>query len=538
MILRQPRTVDETPSHENAVVFEKVSVNDSNWGRHTSLQWRLAAVSSLLVLLVVLILSVSTYFLVSKSLYETVDKDLDQATSAMLDRSLDPLFTYNIDTELDRFREYNPSFEAAVSPPGMRFTYGDTIPVGGEFKSAGDGERVSIRTVGDKRVMAKQNQFDGLVVMTYDVRETQRFLQSLGVLLFVIALVGVAAALLAGRMASNTALRPVKRLRHALDYTAVTDELRPIEVKGNDELAQLANSFNLMIGALKDSRQRQAQFVADAGHELKTPLTSMRTNIELMTMLNRSGGEASISDEDRRELEQDVTDQMKELETLISDLVDLSREDAPEKPMGDLDLAEVLESSIERVSRRRKDVTIESSVFSWNMHGDFTALGRATLNLIDNAAKWSPAYGVVRVYMEQEEDNLVSLHVEDSGPGIPETERSRIFDRFYRAPEARSMPGSGLGLAIVKQVIERHEGDIRIAESSDGGCHMIVTLPGTPGESHRVESKADHRAMLERSFEEFKNGKQSNSEDKGGTEDRATSTTWASTFVERYINNT
>lgn len=108
--------------------------------------------------------------------------------------------------------------------------------------------------------------------------------------------------------------------------------------------------------------------------------------------------------------------------------------------------------------------------------------GRATLNLMDNAAKWSPATGTVRVSMQQISEHEVRLRVDDSGPGIPPEEREKVFERFYRSAEARSMPGSGLGLAIVKSVIERHEGAIEIKESSDGGTRMEVTLPGYRGE--------------------------------------------------------
>lgn len=118
----------------------------------------------------------------------------------------------------------------------------------------------------------------------------------------------------------------------------------------------------------------------------------------------------------------------------------------------------------------------------WVLEGDPFALGRATLNLMDNAAKWSPATGTVRVSMQQISEHEVRLRVDDSGPGIPPEEREKVFERFYRSAEARSMPGSGLGLAIVKSVIERHEGAIEIKESSDGGTRMEVTLPGYRGE--------------------------------------------------------
>ncbi|HKM24576.1 MAG TPA: HAMP domain-containing sensor histidine kinase, partial [Corynebacterium sp.] len=251
-------------------------------------------------------------------------------------------------------------------------------------------------------------------------------------------------------------------------------------VKGNDEIAQLTGSFNKMLSSLQDSRTRQSQLVADAGHELKTPLTSMRTNIEFLMMLNRPGMEGRIPEQDRQDLERDVLAQMEELSTLIGDLIDLSREEAGETAREPVELDAVLDSSLERVRRRRNDIDFDVDLIPWHLVGDQFSLGRATLNLLDNAAKWSPPGGVVRVRMTPLSDDRVQLSFADSGPGISPEDRTRVFERFYRSPEARSQPGSGLGLAIVKQTVVRHGGTVRVEESDDGGTLVIVELPGKP----------------------------------------------------------
>ena len=141
--------------------------------------------------------------------------------------------------------------------------------------------------------------------------------------------VGVLVSILLGFFIANAGLRPLVRLQNAVDEIARTDDLRGIPVVGNDELARLTVSFNAMLKALRESRQRQSQFVADAGHELKTPLTSMRTNIELLMMSTRPDMPA-ISEQDRKDLERDVLAQMTEMSTLIGDLVDLAREESRE----------------------------------------------------------------------------------------------------------------------------------------------------------------------------------------------------------------
>ena len=147
----------------------------------------------------------------------------------------------------------------------------------------------------------------------------------------------------------------------------------------------------------------------------------------------------------------------------------------------------MLATSLERARRRRPDVDFKIRIEPWIMEGDQFALGRATLNLMDNAAKWSPPQGTVRVSMRQISDYEMRLRVDDSGPGIPLEDREKVFERFYRSAEARSMPGSGLGLAIVKQVIERHEGTITVRESADGGTRMEVIFPGHPGDGEVYE---------------------------------------------------
>lgn len=145
----------------------------------------------------------------------------------------------------------------------------------------------------------------------------------------------------------------------------------------------------------------------------------------------------------------------------------------------EVDVVDVIETSLERVERRRPDVTFILKLNDWFLYGDPAALGRAVLNLMDNAAKWSPEDGTVRIDLRPVGEDLVELTVADSGPGIPEDERAKVFDRFYRAIQSRSMPGSGLGLAIVKQVIARHGGTIAVEESDDGGALMRVRLPGS-----------------------------------------------------------
>ncbi|MFE9743606.1 sensor histidine kinase [Saccharothrix saharensis] len=304
-------------------------------------------------------------------------------------------------------------------------------------------------------------------------------LGKLSVVLFVISGMGVLVAAAAGTAVARTGLRPVQRLTEATERVAMTGDLRPIPVSGDDELALLSQRFNAMLGAVAESQERQRRLVADAGHELRTPLTSMRTNLELLLASERPDA-PTLSDEDKAEINADVRAQLDELTTLIGDLVELAREDAPQVVHEPVDLVEVVERALDRAKRRASDVDFVVEVQPWSLLGDSSALERAVLNLLDNAVKFSPTGGVVRLSLKQLGDGSAVVEVADSGPGIADADLPHVFERFYRSSEARTLPGSGLGLAIVKQVAERHGGLAYVGRAPEGGAMFTLRLPGRP----------------------------------------------------------
>lgn len=247
------------------------------------------------------------------------------------------------------------------------------------------------------------------------------------------------------------------------------------------QLGPLTEAFNLMLRALAESRERQARLVTDAGHELRTPLTSLRTNVELL-MASMAPGAPRLPKQEMVDLRADVLAQIEELSTLVGDLVDLSRGDAGEVVHEPVDMADVVDRSLERVRRRRNDILFDVEVIGWQVYGDTAGLSRMALNLMDNAAKWSPPGGHVGVRLSQLDASHAELVVSDRGPGIPVQERRLVFERFYRSASARALPGSGLGLAIVKQVVLNHGGLLRIEDTDPGGqppgTSIYVLLPG------------------------------------------------------------
>jgi two-component system, OmpR family, sensor histidine kinase MprB len=342
---------------------------------------------------------------------------------------------------------------------------------------------MSLRTANHQRVLAVHLTNGSSLLISKSLAPTSQVLQSLATVLLIVGGLGVAIAAMAGGAVARAGLRPVGKLTEAAERVARTDDLRPIPVFGSDELARLTQAFNMMLRALAESRERQARLFSDAGHELRTPLTSLRTNVELL-MASMVPGAPRLPEDEMDGLRTDVVAQIEELSTLVGDLVDLSRGDAGGVIHEPVDMADVLDRSLERVRRRRNDVEFDVAITGWQVYGDSGGLARAVLNLLDNAAKWSPPGGRVGIRLTQIDPRHAEFVVSDRGPGIPPQERRLVFERFYRSTSARAMPGSGLGLAIVKQVVLKHGGTLRIEDTVSGGqppgTSIHLVLPGWP----------------------------------------------------------
>jgi two-component system sensor histidine kinase MprB len=313
------------------------------------------------------------------------------------------------------------------------------------------------------------------VQMVRELTEVDATLRGFALVLTLLAALGVAAAAGAGLLVARRAAAPVERLTRAAEHVARTKELSArISETRSDELGRLASAFNEMLHALEGSREQQRRLVSDASHELRTPLTSLRTNIEVLSRVS------DMPPAERERVLADVKTELEELSALVEELVDLAIEQRGEdtEEMTDLLLDEVVSSAVERTQRRSGHV-INASLTPAPVYGRALALERAVTNLLDNAAKWGPPEGQidVRVSMDGVEEPTARVEVSDRGPGIAPEDRAHVFDRFYRATAARSMPGSGLGLSIVKHVVDAHAGRVWADENPGGGAVVGFEIP-------------------------------------------------------------
>jgi two-component system sensor histidine kinase MprB len=297
--------------------------------------------------------------------------------------------------------------------------------------------------------------------------EVDESMRQLVVTLTVISVGAVGLAALVGRLVAAAAAAPVHRVAEAAETVAQTGELsHHITVPGGDDLGRLATSFNTMLDALSESLARQRQLVADASHELRTPLATVRTNVEVLARADE------LPADERATLIGDTVAQIGELTRLVGDVVELARGDGQEEPFTVVDLDELTRRVVEVVGRNHPTVVFRVEAVPCLIRGAPGRVSRAVSNLIDNAAKWSPPGAEVEITVRDG-----TLNVRDHGPGVDPADLAHVFDRFYRAPEARTMPGSGLGLAIVKQVADSHGGTVTATAAPGGGALFVLQLP-------------------------------------------------------------
>ncbi|HET6563539.1 MAG TPA: HAMP domain-containing sensor histidine kinase [Marmoricola sp.] len=273
---------------------------------------------------------------------------------------------------------------------------------------------------------------------------------------------------------ASRALAPVERIRREVELiTGDRLDRRVPEPGSRDEIHRMAQTMNQMLGRLETSRDRQQQFVADASHELRSPLASIRQTAEVARAHPAALPEGELADA--------VLEESARMQRLVEQLLLLTRADegAVGRAHQDVDLDDLALGEARRVGRAGLDVDT-SGVGAGRVQGDPTSLAQVVRNLVDNAARHADHAMALVV---RDDGASVELAVEDDGPGIPEDQRERVFERFVRLDEARARDagGSGLGLAIVKEIVHASGGTVAVCSSALGGARFVVRIPAPAG---------------------------------------------------------
>lgn len=447
-----------------------------------TLRWHWALTLGAATAAISLLVLVASTVLTARELRSRVDADLEQR----LDLSVDGEFPRPIAPFEPRSRRR--------APVNLDALYRVLGPEGGVIADTSDGDLpvsetlldLAMRTTSDRRfdtVTIDDEPFRvivggltdrrgnvnlGAVQIAVSIEGIENSIsalagRSIGIAALLILAAGSVGWFLAGR-----SLGPLSQLTEEAERIALTEDLTAtVATDRTDEIGRLAASFAAMITALRTSREQQQRLVADAGHEFRTPLTALRTNLE--TLQRRRD---SLSVGQTNELIDAALNESVELTTLATELVELSTDTAS---TGEVPTSVELEELANTVSRRFATRTPDP--ISVEGESDVVVvrasqLERAISNLMANAISWNESGNPIVIQVDG-----TSLAVRDGGPGIPEADLQLVFERFHRSEAARTKPGSGLGLSIVKHVVEGHGGTVFARNIPSGGAEVGFTLP-------------------------------------------------------------
>jgi signal transduction histidine kinase len=442
--------------------------------RGRSIRWRITALATVITAVVLTVAAVVVVIAVRRQLLDNLDRSLAQrADQVEVTLRLDPAAALANTDQEDRFAQVLDERGSVVFATDNLAGSPAVVDLPSDGREASTHSDIPIDDDA-YRVLVRRVDVDGsggFVVVGQNVDDARDATGSLvaGLATTIPVAVGVLGATtwwLVGRT-----LRPVEHLRREVADIGLDDLSRRVPAPGTgDEIDRLASTMNDMLARLERSADQQRRFVSDASHELRTPLTRMRAALEV-ELAARHG------DRDLDRACHEALDGAVAMQHLLDDLLFLARQDAGHtaaRPAA-VDLDVVVDDEVRR-QRAGTDVRIVTSgVSAAAVSGSAPQLERVVRNLLSNAVHHARHRVDVTL---GERDTTVELVVDDDGPGIAETDRRRVFERFVRLDEARSTTGgSGLGLAIARDVVEAHGGAITVGESPSGGARFVVTLP-------------------------------------------------------------
>ena len=325
--------------------------------------------------------------------------------------------------------------------------------------------------------MVHEGQTVGVLLLSTPVTELREAIVGTQQQLLTVFAVVAGVALVASLIFSLTLTRPVKALTTTIRRMGKGDLTVRANIRASGELRELAESYNAMAEQIENFDRSRSQFVSNASHELKTPLTAMKLLLECLI------DQPEMPDELRMEFMQDMNHEIDRLSGIITDLLTLTQMDSRQSGLHltEFDLSALAEETLHTLApvAEKAKLRITAAIAPGvRITGDRTKLASVLGNLTDNAIKYTPEGGEVRVSLAVKGRSAV-LTVSDNGIGIPPEEQAHVFDRFYRVDKARSRAtgGTGLGLSIVRQMVQLHGGAITLTSAPGEGSTFTVTLP-------------------------------------------------------------
>jgi two-component system, OmpR family, sensor kinase len=439
-----------------------------------SLRLRLALFGAGVVALALVVFGVLLYALLSRSVVTNQD-------TALRTRAKDAVFTLHglpspssPVAPVDLTRSEDIFIEVLGSDGAVLYTTallnGEPPQVPRPLLDSAKTHQGAFATQGSLRLYAFPYFDTGYIVAGQSTRVPQSSLSGILVFLIVSAIPALIAALIASWLVAGRALAPLKSVATAAEEIGRTGDFgrRLAPPSSRDEVATVAASFNGMLNRLQDAYDSQRRFVADASHEMRTPLTTIQGNAGLLAS-------RAVSEETRQAAAADVVAETGRMARLVDRLLTLARADSGLRlELAPLDLARVIEAVCRQAALAHPGTTLTVETTEARIDGDEDTIRQLLWILLDNGFRYATSTVAVHLSVER---SWARLFVTDDGPGIPSAYRERVFERFYRADPSRTGGHAGLGLAIARWIVAEHGGRILAGEATLGGAAFLVDLP-------------------------------------------------------------
>jgi two-component system sensor histidine kinase MprB len=443
-----------------------------------SLRTTVALIVAITVALSVVGLAIGVWFLTRSALLGSVDSSLQSRLEAgiFLEPAEDapPIIrppisgqpTVLVDAVLsdgEVFEVDRESFDLPADPEDVRIAESAPGTQAYSTRIAPNGEEVRVLTVA---------VVDGAAARAVrSLEETQTILVGLASILAVVGLAAVGVGAGIGVLAVRRSTIPLEDVADAMRALSRGESGDVPEAKPGAprEVVDVVQATTALQDSLRRSQEQQEQLVQDAAHELRTPLAALRANVQFAAR--------TATDSTTQESLTAAQAELDELGRLVEELLALAARDEPIREVVELDIRGAVTAAAERLTRRtQRVVTVEVPREPVMLRVDPVGMAEIVGNLLDNAAKFAPAPAAIVAEVRASKDEAV-IEVRDGGPGIPESERATVFDRFHRTPDARAIPGSGLGLSIVASAVADARGTVTLGDAPEGGLLVRVTLP-------------------------------------------------------------
>jgi two-component system, OmpR family, sensor kinase len=480
-----------------------------------SIRARIVLLSTLLMAVVLVSVSLGVYQMLTRSLESEVDRRLldvveSYRQNSHIDLGVGGAPILRAPGDLDPFTYpglYLQVADRSGAPQGQSSEYPIRLDIPESVvESNQEGDAVYFTSVlgeNDVRVISaplksQEGTLFGTVQAYESLRPMEQALSQLKLFLISGSLIGLTMTALGSYLLTGQSLRPLTHITEAVRSVGQSGDLKhQIRTPAtNDEIQQLAETFNHMLARLDAAFNAERRFVGDASHELRTPLTALRGNAEILL---RQLDSARMNPDDMREGLSDIRDEAERMGRLVEHLLTLARADVGWRPdMQSISLEKVIRDAARVAAPLANDHVFRTEVHEdLSIQGDPDQLRQLLLILLDNAFAYTPA-GKSITLRTSLEGGFARIDVIDEGPGMTEEQLNRIFDRFYRGSDARNggTTGAGLGLAIAKWIADCHAGHISAYSQPGAGTRMTIRIPLTMEHDLPAEQTEPQTSMI------------------------------------------